>query len=72
MVNPAEAGQAPGSATSPAAQSGSTGTVMLKAVDLTLSFGARTILTDINVNIQRGAVTALIGQGVWNSDVPAA
>jgi len=34
---------------------------MLKAVDLTLSFGARTILTGINVDIKRGAVTALIG-----------
>ena len=60
-LNPAEAGQAPGSATSPAAQSAFTDSVMLKAVDLTLSFGARTILTNINVDIKRGAVTALIG-----------
>jgi phosphate transport system ATP-binding protein len=60
-VNPAEAGQAPGSATSPAVPPASTDAVMLKAVDLTLSFGARTILAGINVDIRRGAVTALIG-----------
>ncbi|HEY4703393.1 MAG TPA: phosphate ABC transporter ATP-binding protein, partial [Streptosporangiaceae bacterium] len=29
--------------------------------DLTLSFGSRTILADLNVDVQRGAVTALIG-----------
>jgi phosphate transport system ATP-binding protein len=34
---------------------------VLRAVDLTLSFGPRKILTDINVDVQRGAVTALIG-----------
>ena len=34
---------------------------MLSTVDLTLGFGQRTILSDINVDMQRGAVTALIG-----------
>lgn len=33
----------------------------LHAVDLTLSFGQRTILSSLNAEIQRGAVTALIG-----------
>jgi phosphate transport system ATP-binding protein len=37
------------------------GAVALNAVDLTLSFGSRAILSDINVEIRRGAVTALIG-----------
>jgi phosphate transport system ATP-binding protein len=37
------------------------GTAILRAVNLTLSFGARAILTDINVNVERGKVTALIG-----------
>jgi phosphate transport system ATP-binding protein len=34
---------------------------VLRAENLTLSFGSRAILTDINVEVQRGAVTALIG-----------
>jgi phosphate transport system ATP-binding protein len=34
---------------------------VIRAESLTLSFGPRAILTDINVEIQRGAVTALIG-----------
>jgi phosphate transport system ATP-binding protein len=34
---------------------------VLRAESLTLSFGSRAILTDINVEIQRGSVTALIG-----------
>jgi phosphate transport system ATP-binding protein len=33
----------------------------LQAVDLTLSFGQRAILSNVSVNVQRGAVTALIG-----------
>lgn len=33
----------------------------ITAVDLTLSFGSRAILTDVNTEIRRGAVTALIG-----------
>ena len=34
---------------------------VIRAEHLTLSFGPRAILTDINVEVQRGAVTALIG-----------
>jgi phosphate transport system ATP-binding protein len=37
------------------------GTAALRAVDLTLSFGSRAILTGVSVNVRRGAVTALIG-----------
>ncbi len=37
------------------------GVAVLTAVDLTLGFGQRTILSDINVGVRRGAVTALIG-----------
>jgi phosphate transport system ATP-binding protein len=37
------------------------GSVVLTAVDLTLSFGQRAILSNISVDVQRGAVTALIG-----------
>jgi phosphate transport system ATP-binding protein len=37
------------------------GPASLRAVDLTLSFGQRAILSNVSVDIQRGAVTALIG-----------
>jgi phosphate transport system ATP-binding protein len=33
----------------------------LRAVDLTLSFGSRAVLSDITADLQKGAVTALIG-----------
>jgi phosphate transport system ATP-binding protein len=36
-------------------------TAALRAIDLTLSFGQRAILSNVSANIQRGAVTALIG-----------
>jgi phosphate transport system ATP-binding protein len=36
-------------------------TAALQAVDLTLGFGHRTILSNITTNVQRGAITALIG-----------
>ncbi len=36
-------------------------TTALHAVDLTLSFGQKVILSDINVEVRRGAITALIG-----------
>jgi phosphate transport system ATP-binding protein len=39
----------------------SDGSAVLRAVNLTLSFGSRAILSDINVNVERGKVTALIG-----------
>jgi phosphate transport system ATP-binding protein len=37
------------------------GTSSLRAVDLTLSFGQRAVLSNISADIQHGAVTALIG-----------
>ena len=37
------------------------GTSSLRAVDLTLSFGSRAVLSNITTDIQMGAVTALIG-----------
>ena len=33
----------------------------MSAVDLALGFGQRTVLTDVNADLRRGAVTALIG-----------
>src|ERR1700722_7425904 len=44
-----------------AAVSAPVGDPVLRTENLTLSFGPRAILTDINVEIQRGSVTALIG-----------
>ncbi len=43
------------------AQSGTNSAAALKAVDLTLGFGQRTILSEITTNIHRGSITALIG-----------
>lgn len=37
------------------------GTAVLSAVDLTLSFGQRKILSAVSVGVPQGAVTALIG-----------
>jgi phosphate transport system ATP-binding protein len=37
------------------------GEIALRAADLTLGFGQRTILSNINTDIHRGAITALIG-----------
>jgi phosphate transport system ATP-binding protein len=37
------------------------GSTAMSAVDLTLSFGQRAILSDVSVDVRRGAVTALIG-----------
>jgi phosphate transport system ATP-binding protein len=42
-------------------QAFSNGAVALSAVDLTLSFGPRAILSGITTDVKRGAVTALIG-----------
>jgi phosphate transport system ATP-binding protein len=47
-------------ATSAAARAGDNSAVM-SAVDLSLSFGQRTVLRDISLDIQRGRVTALLG-----------
>ncbi len=49
------AGQASG------ASGGTDSATALHAVDLTLGFGQKVILSDINVEVRRGAVTALIG-----------
>jgi len=35
--------------------------ISLHAIDLTLGFGQKSILSDINVEVRRGAITALIG-----------
>jgi phosphate transport system ATP-binding protein len=40
---------------------GAESSTALHAVDLTLSFGQKAILSDINVEVRRGAITALIG-----------
>jgi phosphate transport system ATP-binding protein len=48
-------------ATSTGMPASADGTVALSAVDLTLSFGTRAILSNISVQVRRGAVTALIG-----------
>src|ERR1700733_12073979 len=39
----------------------SSATSRLRAADLTLSFGSRVVLANLTADIQRGAVTALIG-----------
>jgi phosphate transport system ATP-binding protein len=49
------------STTAPAEGVPADGAVALSAVDLTLSFGQRPILSNITTDIRRGAVTALIG-----------
>ncbi|HUC59136.1 MAG TPA: phosphate ABC transporter ATP-binding protein [Streptosporangiaceae bacterium] len=56
----------PGGATAPVRQTDlavgpAEGLMALKAVDLTLGFGQRTILSNINTSVHRGAITALIG-----------
>jgi phosphate transport system ATP-binding protein len=56
----AGAGQA-GAGQAGAGQAGAEGTSSLRAVDLTLSFGQRAVLSDISADIQQGAITALIG-----------
>ncbi len=43
------------------ASTSANGVVALSVKDLTLSFGQRAILSNVNVDIKRGAVTALIG-----------
>jgi phosphate transport system ATP-binding protein len=67
-LNPADSAAAPDSATSARTDAVVNGqpptspdSIVLRAVDLSLGFGARTILSDISADIRRGAVTALIG-----------
>jgi phosphate transport system ATP-binding protein len=52
------ASAAAASTRAPAAASADTS---LQAVDLTLSFGQRAVLSNITTNVQRGAITAVIG-----------
>jgi phosphate transport system ATP-binding protein len=68
QADPAQSGEAHGSSVSPAAQSvvisqqGSAGgPAAISAVNLTLSFGQRAVLSNVSVDVRRGAVTALIG-----------
>jgi phosphate transport system ATP-binding protein len=55
----------PGNAGTVPAQAGPgqsrNGSAEIRAVDLTLSFGGRAILSGVSLNIKRGAVTALLG-----------
>jgi phosphate transport system ATP-binding protein len=67
-LDPADPAKPQGAATASTAQqatqvsaASANGSPVLRAVDLTLSFGPRAILSDISVDIKRGAVTALIG-----------
>jgi phosphate transport system ATP-binding protein len=56
---------APGAGTTPqAGQAGAPvarGATALQAIDLTLGFGEKVILSNVNVAVRRGAITALIG-----------
>jgi len=67
-LNPAESANSSDAAASANAGSGApwdgaaaADSVVLRPVDLTLSFGARAVLSDITTDVRRGMVTALIG-----------
>jgi len=67
-LDPADPAKVPSTATASTADpeangqlAAPSGAVALRAVDLTLSFGTRKILSDITVDVRRGAITALIG-----------
>jgi phosphate transport system ATP-binding protein len=67
-LNPADSAKAPDSVTGASADATTNGqpptgpdSIVLRAVDLSLGFGARTILSGISVDVRRAAVTALIG-----------
>lgn len=61
QADPARPGPGAGGQASSGTTAAGTGDPALSAVDLTLSFGPRAILTDLCADIRRGAVTALIG-----------
>jgi phosphate transport system ATP-binding protein len=61
QVSPEQAASIARSVTVAAEQPNGDSAVALSAVDLTLSFGQRTILSNITTDIRRGSVTALIG-----------
>ena len=57
-VTATDTSNAPASTQAPAATSAE---AALAPMDLTLGFGQRTVLSDITTNVQKGAITALIG-----------
>src|SRR5215469_3248306 len=67
QADPAQSGEANGTSVGPAGQSvtisqqGFAGPTAISAVDLTLGFGQRAVLSNVSVDVRRGAVTALIG-----------
>jgi phosphate transport system ATP-binding protein len=65
IADPARSGgAAPGSSAAPAggtSPQAASGDAALRVVDLTLGFGQRAILSNITTDVQRGAITALIG-----------
>jgi phosphate transport system ATP-binding protein len=68
QADPAQSGDINGTNVSAAGQSvtvsqpgSAAGPTAISAVDLTLSFGQRAVLSNISVDVKRGAVTALIG-----------
>jgi phosphate transport system ATP-binding protein len=54
-------GEVAGSQVAVEQAAGTGGSTVISAVDLTLSFGQRAILSDVSTEIRRGMVTALIG-----------
>jgi phosphate transport system ATP-binding protein len=52
---------APQAVAAPADGAAQDAAIALRAVDLTLSFGQRAILSNVSVDVHRGAITALIG-----------
>src|SRR5215831_17327454 len=56
-----QAGEPAGAQVTQPRADGAMGDGVLRAVDLTLSFGQRAILTRVNTEVHRGSVTALIG-----------
>ncbi|HEY7143414.1 MAG TPA: ATP-binding cassette domain-containing protein [Streptosporangiaceae bacterium] len=60
-AEPARPGQDPAGQGSRGTGPPAAGDTVLSAVDLTLSFGPRAILSDLRADIRRGVVTALIG-----------
>jgi phosphate transport system ATP-binding protein len=65
-ADPIQPGAVPGPIASPVASTTTqsavpSGDAVVSAVDLTLSFGTRAVLSNVNTEVRRGVVTALIG-----------
>jgi phosphate transport system ATP-binding protein len=58
---PATATGSSGGVTAPGEPSVSSGTAALRAINLTLGFGRRTVLSGVSTDVQKGVITALIG-----------